>query len=161
MRHLIPWRGRALPQTQAFFPLTRLDREMDRMLQNFFGDQVGFGTNILGSFEGWAARIDVSETEEEVVVSAEIPGVEPKDLDISVTGDVLTLSGEKRAEETKEEGKTSYTERIFGAFRRDVPLPSEVDAEKAEAEHKNGIVRIRLPKAVRVRPRRIEVKGAK
>jgi len=156
MRNLIPWRSQNL-NVVPVTPFAGLDRDFDRMLQRFFGDAWGRGPT--GSSEGWTTRIDVSETEDAFVVSAEVPGVDPEKLEISVQGDVLTLSGEKHAEETREEGQATYTERMYGTFRRDIPLGCEVDAAKAEAEHKHGVVTIRLPKAATVRPQRIEVKG--
>ena len=148
MRSLIP-SGRPIPG--------RLDREFDRMLRGFFGDTRGRGSD--GPSNTVATRLEVAETEDEVVVRAEVPGVNPEDLDISIIGDVLTLSGEKRKEETQEDDATKYTERVFGSFRRDLRLSSAVELDQVAAEHKNGVVTIRLPKAAADKPRRIEVKS--
>jgi HSP20 family protein len=105
-------------------------------------------------------RIDVREAEEAWIVRAEIPGVEPSALDVQLVGDVLTLSGEKKPDETRERNGSSYSERRYGAFRRSIRLTSPVDAQKVSAEHKNGVVTITLPKAESTRPRRIEVRSA-
>lgn len=146
---------RNLP-TRAVTPLLGFDRDFGRMLDHFF---TGAPRLRREAAEGWQVQIDVTETEDAFVVNAEVPGIDPAELEISVQGDVLILAGEKRSEETKTEGPATYTERRYGSFRREIPLRSEVDAAEAAADHKNGVVTIRLPKAVAVRPRRIEVKG--
>jgi HSP20 family protein len=143
---------RNLPVT----PFLGLDRDFGRILDRFFVAPPRVRST---AAEGWPVRIDVSETEDAFVVNAELPGVDPAKLELSVQGDVLILSGEKLSEETKQEGHATYTERAYGAFRREIPLSSEVDADQAEAEHEHGVVTIRLPKAASVLPRRIEVKG--
>ena len=104
--------------------------------------------------------LDVSETDDEVQVRAEVPGIEPKDLDISLAGDVLTLSGEKVDEHRSEKESRYYSERHFGSFRRAVKLPCLVDPDHVEAKHRNGVVTVTLRKAVAVRPKRIKVKSA-
>ena len=143
---------RNLPVT----PFLGIDHDFGRMLDRFFVDAPRVRRT---GAEGWQVRIDVSETEDAFVVNAEVPGVDPAQLEINVQGDLLTLAGEKLAEETKEEGHATYTERVYGSFRREIPLGSEVNSEGAEAEHRNGVVTIRLPKSASVLPRRIEVKA--
>ena len=143
-------------RTLSVTPFLGIDRDFGRMLDRFFAAPPLVSRN---GTQGWQVRIDVSETEDGFVVNAEIPGVDPAKLEISVQGDVLTLAGEKASAETREEGRATYTERVFGSFRREIALSSEVDSEQAEAEHSHGVVTIRLPKAAAARPRRIEVKG--
>ena len=104
--------------------------------------------------------LDVRQTAEEIVVNAEIPGVDPEALEIEIHEDVLTLAGEKRAEAEREGERGTYTERSYGSFRRQVRLPAPVDAGAAEATHANGVVTVRIPKSAEVRPRRIEIKKA-
>jgi HSP20 family protein len=139
----------------AVTPFLGIDRDFGRMLDRFLTDE----SRSRLETEGWRAPLDLFETQEAIVVELEVPGVDPAELEISVQGDVLTLAGEKHAVERKEEGRVTYTERVQGSFRRQIQLPSEVEADQAEATHAHGVVTIRLPKTVAVRPRRIEVKA--
>jgi HSP20 family protein len=103
-------------------------------------------------------RIDVEETDTELVMSAELPGLETKDFDIELHEDLLTIKGEKRVE-TQDKSR-GYTERSSGSFRRTFRLSCEVDADKVSAEYKNGILKVTLPKPSEAasQSRRIEVK---
>jgi len=108
----------------------------------------------------WSPALDVSETDEAVLVHAEIPGIDPKDLDISVVGDTLTVRGEK-ADETEQSGRNYHrVERRYGSFTRSLVLPAAVDADNVTATAKQGVVEIRLPKKEEAKARRIEVKGS-
>jgi HSP20 family protein len=101
--------------------------------------------------------LDLYETDEEVVVKASLPGVKPEDIDISVTGQLLTLRGESK-EEHEEKAQNYYRrERRTGAFVRQISLPTEVDSNKADATFEHGVLRLRLPKAEAVKPRTIRV----
>jgi len=101
---------------------------------------------------------DISETEDKIVVRADLPGVDVKDLDISITENVLTVKGEKR-QEKEEKGESFHrVERRYGSFSRSFTLPAEVKAERVEAVYKDGVLRIEIPKAEASRPKRIEVK---
>ncbi len=105
----------------------------------------------------WAPPIDLSETETHVLVRAEAPGVDPKDLDITISENVLSIAGEK--EETVSEEKENYhrSERRFGAFVRRVTLPCEVNAEDVHAQSKGGVLTIKLPKRAATKPKKIAV----
>ena len=105
----------------------------------------------------WAPRVDVEETEREVVVKADLPGVDPKDVDVRVVDNVLTVRGERK--EQKDEKRTSYhqIERPAGAFYRVVPLPAGADTEKVTATGSNGTVTITIPKKPEAQPKRIAV----
>ena len=106
----------------------------------------------------WCPAVDVSENEKELVVSADLPGIDPKEVEITVQENILTLSGERKAEsETKDE---SYhrVERSYGSFTRSFVLPSIVDETKVSAEYKDGVLRVRLPKREEAKPRKIDVK---
>lgn len=113
-----------------------------------------------GQPEGFSPRIDVVESEAEYLVTAEVPGLDEKDLQIEVHGDVLTLSGEKRAEHEGERKGWRWSERSFGSFRRAIRLPVEVEADKASASFKNGVLTVTLPKAAAARVRQITVNPA-
>jgi HSP20 family protein len=134
---------------------------MDRMFEDF---SRSFD---IGPWSGWEAegfhpRTDVSETGDEVLVTAEMPGLEEKDFELNLTGDLLTLKGEKRHErEQKEKGSVHRIERSYGSFQRSIQLPCEVVAEKANAEFRNGVLTVTLPKAPSARRNvhRISVKA--
>jgi HSP20 family protein len=136
-------------------PLASLGREIDplfgRLLDGLWNDGDGSGDPL---------RLEVRETDEHYLVRAEIPGLDPKDLDVQLQGDVLVISGEKRAETRDERETWAYSERAYGSFRRAVRLPMPVDPERVQAEHKNGVVTIRLEKSAAARPKRIQVNGA-
>ena len=132
-------------------PFASFQREMNRLFDNFFG---GFSLSPWTPLERGAAptftpRVDVSETDKEIRVSAELPGMEEKDIDVSLTQDTLTIKGEKK-EETEDKGKDYYrVERSFGSFMRSIPLPVEVDTDKVEATFKKGVLDITLPKTAK------------
>lgn len=110
-------------------------------------------------FEGatWSMPVDVIETKDNVVVKAAVPGVKPDEIDVSVTGDALTIKGETKAEEKIEEGSYLRKERRFGAFQRTITLPVNVVADKAKAEFENGVLTLTLPKTEEVKPKSIKV----
>jgi HSP20 family protein len=106
----------------------------------------------------WSPAVDVSENEKELTVRAELPGIEPKDLDITVTGNQLVISGEKR-ESTEHNGKNFHqTETHYGSFRRTIPLPEGTDTENVDAQYANGVLTLRLAKNTPAEQKRIEVK---
>lgn len=148
-----------LRRVNDLYPVVRARDEMDRMFDRFFGGESSFAPAVLGGASAWAPFIDVVEGEGEITVRAEVPGVDPKELEITVTGDVLTIAGEKKeSSETKDENFV-HAERRFGSFRRTVQLPTDVDTDKISAEHRNGVVLIHLKKRDSVLPKRIEVKA--
>ncbi len=107
-----------------------------------------------------ALALDVLEDDEDVTVRASIPGVDPEDIDISITGDVLSIQGETREEKEKERGDYHLRERRYGAFQRAIRLPERVDADAAEAEFENGVLTLTLPKVEEAKPKKVEVQAA-
>jgi HSP20 family protein len=105
-----------------------------------------------------AFPVDLSETEEEVVVKDSLPGVKSDDIQISVTGDTLTVKGETQADQEDKQQNFYRRERRFGAFQRSFTLPAKVDADQARASFENGVLTLQLPKVPEVRPKTIEVK---
>mgnify|MGYP003577170210 CR=1 FL=1 len=156
---LIPWsRERAADVTRRRDdPFWSVHREMSRLFEDFGR---GFGLASLFDHESFEPRIDVCETDDEVLVAAEVPGLEEKDFELALTHEALTIRGEKRREH-EEKGSVHRFERSYGAFERTVPLPCEVEADKASATYRNGVLNVTLPKAPQARRRvhRIEVKG--
>ncbi|MBW1981750.1 MAG: Hsp20/alpha crystallin family protein [Deltaproteobacteria bacterium] len=107
--------------------------------------------------EEWVPAFDVSETEEDVIVRAELPGMNSKDIDISLTGDVLTIRGEKKRESEDKRENYHRKERTYGVFMRSFRLPVEVKNDAVDANYKDGVLTITLPKAEKHKPRRIKV----
>ncbi|MCX7994513.1 MAG: Hsp20/alpha crystallin family protein [candidate division WOR-3 bacterium] len=135
-----------------FRELMSLREEMDRLFNTFFGRSVS------EELEGvWVPVIDIEEDNENFIVSAELPGLKKEDVKISVRGNLLTISGERKHEaETK--NKTYHrVERMYGKFSRTITLPSDVDVNKIKAIYKDGVLHITLPKPETMKPKEIEV----
>ncbi|OAQ21152.1 Hsp20/alpha crystallin family protein [Thermosulfurimonas dismutans] len=139
-------------------PLQELRREIDRIWDEFFG-RTQFPER-WERFE-WAPAVDVSETEEAVVVRADVPGLEPEDLEISLSGNFLTIKGEKKQEREEKKENFYRMERLYGSFVRSIELPAEVEADKVEATYKNGVLKIVLPKKAEAKGKTIKVKVEK
>lgn len=161
LRDLIPWRGKRTEDDRGqvpAHPIERMRYDMDRVFDRFFGNWWDmYRTPALGGFD-WSPALDVSETDAEVILRAEIPGVDAKDLDISITGDVLTLSGQKEEKKEKQEEGFVHSECRFGSFRRTMPLPASVDTENIQAEYSNGVLTVRLKKLPEATAKKIPVK---
>jgi len=127
-------------------PVLSLQKEMDRLFQDFF-EVEPFGQRVFSTFP----EIDVKETEKELKVSAELPGLEEKDVEVLLDADSLTIRGEKRHEE-EEKGESYYrSERRYGSFSRVIPLTAEVESDKVEARFKNGVLTVTIPKTEKAR----------
>ncbi len=132
-----------------------LREAMDRLFDDAF-------TRPLSIRDGWSLAspaIDMYQTDNEVVVKASIPGIKAEEVQINVTGELLTLKGEARQEEERQERSWHIREQRFGSFERSIVLPTDVKSDKAEAVFENGILTITLPKADEVKPRTINIKA--
>jgi HSP20 family protein len=134
--------------------LETLHNEMDDLFDSFFR---GLDRPFAG-YKAWPA-IDVAEDEEAIKVRAEIPGCNAEDVDISVYGNTLTISGEKKLKDEKKEKGYYHVESSYGSFRRELILPTEVDSEKVDATCKDGVLSINLPKAAKAKAVKVKVKG--
>jgi len=144
--------GRQLSPRSGFNSLGRLRDEMEELFDQLWGDVAGLPGQLL------APPIDVSENEGSVQVRMDLPGVDPAGIDIQISGNLLTISGERK-EEQEEKGETFLRmERRAGRFSRSVTLPCPVDEEKIDATCKEGILRITVPKSEAAKSKRIEVK---
>ena len=123
---------------------------MDRLFDDAF-------TRPLSVRDGWTMASP--ETDNEVIVKASIPGLKAEDVQINVSGDVLTLKGEVKQEEERQDKAWHIREHRFGSFERSIALPTDVKSDKAEAMFENGILTITLPKADEVKPRTINIKA--
>lgn len=163
---LIPWKNNesSVPvrRRQEEDTLLDLRSQMNRLFDEFFEQPFGlspfFGASpLMGDF---APRINISETEKDITISAELPGMEPEDINVSIDRSTLTISGEKRAEKEEKDKRYYRIERSFGSFRRSIPLPYEVDENKVDATFKRGVLKVKLPKtkAAQERSKRITIK---
>jgi HSP20 family protein len=134
--------------------LARLHNDMDDLFDGFFR---GLDRPFAG-YKAWPA-IDVAEEENAVIVRAEVPGCKADDIDISVYGNTLTISGEKKLEEEKKEKGYYHIESTYGSFRRELTLPTDVDSSKVEAACKDGVLTITLPKAASAKAVKVKVKA--
>ncbi len=129
-----------------------LREAMNRLFDDSFTRPLGFSASALPS-------IDLYQTNDEVVVKASLPGLKAEDVQISVTGEVLTLRGEFKQEEEKKDATYHLRERRYGSFERSIMLPTDVQTEKAKAEFENGVLTVTLPKAEAVKPKTIAIKA--
>jgi HSP20 family protein len=157
--NLIPWRSKQREGTAAETPpLAMLRNEMDRLFDTFIREPFGA---LEWPFSGpgkWSPAVDVTESDQEVIVQAELPGIDAKDLDVTLTGTQLVLTGEKKESAEKSGKGYARSEIHFGSFRRTVQLPEGIDPENVEAHYANGILTLRLRKSHASAPKRIEVK---
>ncbi len=157
--NLIPWRNKQRESDGGhLMPLVALRGEMDRLFDSFFREPFGaldwspWGTG------KWSPAVEVAENEKEVTVRAELPGIDPKELEISVSGNQLVLSGEKKESSETQEKDFYHSETRYGSFRRMLPLPDGVDTENVDAQFSNGVLTLKLKKTAPVAAKRIEVK---
>lgn len=136
--------------------LVSLREAMDRLFEESF---VRPQTDWLAPTEAGALAVDVYETEDAVVVKSAIPGVKPEDIDISLTGDTLTIKGETKFEEQVNEENYVRREMSYGSFSRSLSVPASVVTDEAEAEFENGVLTLTLPKAEETKPKVIKVKS--
>ena len=161
---LIPWRDKtqvdAHPETYSD-PFASFRREVDRMFDDFFRSA---GQGLQPRNAGWhamAPRIDISDSDKELVITAEMPGLDEKDFEVTLAGDLLTIKGEKKTENENRNGNAYYVERRFGPFSRSVRLPFEAGDEQVEANYDRGVLTVRVPKPTEAQRhvRRIEVRA--
>jgi HSP20 family protein len=138
---LSPWRD-----------MDRLQREMNRLFEDYYPARVRRAPSF--------PAMNVWSNEEGMIITAEVPGVSPEDIDISVVGDTLTLNGVRKADELGESARYHRQERGYGSFTRSLQLPFTVEVGKVEATFNNGVLKIQLPRAEEDKPRKIAVKSA-
>jgi HSP20 family protein len=126
--------------------------DLDRLFDGFWGPKAYFPK----LQAAWAPSVDVAETDEEISVVAELPGIEKEDVDVSVADGFLTIKGEKKQE--GEDKRVHRVERSYGAFSRRFQLPAEIKTESISAVYNNGVLTVTLPKAEAAKPKQIEVK---
>jgi HSP20 family protein len=127
---------------------------MDDLWNRFLGE-----TPFSRAFtEEWLPSADISETKDNLLIKAELPGLDPKDINVSVSGDLLTIKGEKKKEEEEKDEHHYFMERYYGSFQRSFRLPVNVQGDKVEATFDKGVLNITLPKSEEAKKKEIEVK---
>lgn len=144
---------RLMPTPMPLFAMERELTEAQNRMRRFFGNEFGLEAFPLTEPVGWVPKVEIIETEKELLLAAELPGMVKENIEITFENDVLTIRGEKKEEkEEKEPGKDGgpryhLWERSYGAFRRTFTLPRIIDATKIAAEMKDGVLKIHMPKA--------------
>lgn len=146
---IIPWSEQRLPTKGS--PMQVLRKELDTVFEKLFTGEDWDGR--------WMPSVDVSESDKQVTVKVEVPGVDPKNIDVSLEGNYLTVRGEKKNEREEKGENFHRIERSFGSFSRTVELPQNIDSDEVMAENKNGVLTITIAKLVGTTPKKIVVKG--
>jgi HSP20 family protein len=140
--------------------LVRRDRENNLVRSPWFDDAV-MGWPFWNRFEEdstvWSPRVDVKENENEIVVKADIPGVDKKDIKIQVENNIMTIQGERKSEVEEKNANVYRSERFYGAFQRTFTLSSRIKSDAIRADYKDGVLTVSLPKVEEVKPRQIEI----
>ena len=152
MFDLAPWRNRKENQVAT------LRKEMDSLFDRFFRGELFPSTEFMR--EGnWLMRVDVSEGKKDITVKAEIPGVEAKDIDISLDGRKLCIKGEKNKEKEEKNASFHRMELSYGFYNRTIELPAEVDSDSVDATYKKGVLTVKLKKTRESDNKKIDVKS--
>ena len=140
-----------------FGEMVTLRQAMDRLFEDSVVSPLSWRTL---NGESTPAPLDVHQTDDEIVVTASLPGLKAEDVDITITGQTLAIRGEFKADEKIERDKYLYRERRYGTFNRQLQLPVRVQGDAATASFEDGVLTLRIPKAEEVKPRQIQVKAA-
>jgi HSP20 family protein len=143
--------------TKTLAPFNELNRIRNE-IGHFLEDPFSMISPATSFFEGWAPTVDIFEDKDKVTVRAELPGMKKEDIDLSLEGNTLSISGERKEEEERKEGETYRSERFFGRFQRSITLPAAVDSSKVQATYKDGVLTVELPKSEETKAKQIEVK---
>jgi HSP20 family protein len=132
---------------------TDIQQEMNRLFDDFFGRpaMVPTGDRL------WVPLADLYETNDDLCITFEVPGVREKEVSVSITGDLLTVKGERKWDKEQKEESYHRLERVYGKFERSVALPVPIQADKATATYRDGVLEIRLPKAEEAKPKEIKI----
>lgn len=168
LKSLIPWGQKTSAPAKhedTRDPFVAFRREVDRLFDDFFHSFNGVGPGALTrNGNGWlegAPALDVSDSEKELIILAELPGVDEKDVEVTLSGDMLTIKGEKKHEHEEKDDGRHYVERSYGTFSRAVRLPFDAGDQDVDADFDKGVLTIRIPKPAEAqsKARQIEVKA--
>jgi HSP20 family protein len=138
--------------TDRWGNVSDIQGEVNRLFDNFFGRQ-----SAPAAGRAWAPPVDLYETKDDLVLTMELPGVRDKDVSVSITGDLLTVKGERGFEHDVKDQQMLHVERLYGKFERLVQLPIPVQSDKVKASYRDGVLEIRLPKTDEIKPKEIKV----
>jgi len=144
----------AIVRWEPFRDLVTAQRDFDRLFRDAFSSQ--FGETEL-STRSWAPPVDIYETEEAIVLKAELPGVDPKDVEVRVEDNTLYLKGERKFEKEVKEQNYHRVERSYGSFARSFSLPNSISTDKVKAEFKDGLLTLTMPKREEAKPKTIKI----
>lgn len=144
----------AIIRWDPFRDMVTLRDRMNRLFEEAFAGRGEEGEMVSGN---WYPSVDIHEKEKELVLTAEIPGIEEKDIDIEVEGNTLTIKGKREMEKETKEEDYHRIERSYGSFYRSFALPSYVNPDKIKAEHSDGVLRITMPKKAELKPKKVKV----
>ena len=139
---------------EPFRNLVDIQGEVNRLFDSFAGRPMS-GASRAG--RAWQPSVDMHETKDDLVLRVELPGVNEKDVTVSITGDLLTIRGERRWEDESKDQKFLHVERVYGQFERLIQLPMAVQADKVKATYRDGLLQVTLPKAEELKPREIKI----
>ena len=148
---MIPWRKR-----EGFSDLENIQHEMNRLFNTSLSRWVSDDRGLLES--AWNPSIDIHESQDYIIVRADLPGVAKEDIDVAVNGDTLTIKGEKKQEKEEKDKEYIRSERFYGSFAKSVTLPCEIDTTKVDAQYKDGVLKLMLPKREEAKPKQIQIK---
>lgn len=143
---------RTIARWEPFRAVTTLQDQINRLFNDTF-ERTGDESNL----SAWAPAVDIYETEQELVVKADLPDVDPKDLDIRVENNILTIRGERKFEKKVNEENYLRVERSYGSFARSFTLANTVDSDAIKAEYQNGVLTLSIPKKEEAKPKQIKV----
>jgi HSP20 family protein len=147
------WRPFGGVERDPFRSLGDIQSEVNRLFDTF----VGRPTSMAVGERMWLPAVDVFETKDDIVLSFDVPGVAEKDVHLSITGDLLTVKGERRFDREASSDSYHRVERVYGKFERSVQLPMAVQTDKVKASYRDGVLEVKLPKAEEVKPREIKI----
>src|SRR5712691_8976195 len=148
------WRPFAT-SVEQWEPFREIQSEMNRLFDGFFPRPTAVATGTDNRV--WMPVVDMYETKDDLILSFELPGVREKDVSLSITGDLLTVKGERSFDQELKDDHTYQVERAYGKFERSVQLPMPVQADRVKATYRDGVLEVRLPKADEVKPKDIKI----
>jgi HSP20 family protein len=159
LRSLLPI-GRERAVGRFAEPFTTLQREIDRLFDDFTRGWPSMGWAAPGRAAELIPSMDVAETEKDIEITAELPGLEEKDVQVNVADNVLTIKGEKKSEKEQKDKNYRMLERSYGAFSRTIELPAGTNPDSIQASLSNGVLKVTVPKAAPAQVKKVEVKAA-
>ena len=138
---------------EPFRNMSDIQGEVNRLFESFLGRPMVAAPTM----RAWVPAVDMHETKDALVLTVEVPGVSEKDVTVSMTGDLLSIKGERRVADEARDQQYLHSERVFGHFERLIQLPFDVQADQVKATYRDGVLQVTLPKAEELKPREIKI----